>query len=114
MAVSAPAKAGPLIARDGRPVLILTDGQGNQLVSPAALASAVGAGRVRYALIGDACTANSGNERTGCLPVVRWARAHGVDVSRAAGQPHRPGRRRAASESGGVFARAAGERGGGP
>jgi hypothetical protein len=48
-----------------------------------------GAGRVRYALLGDACTAHSGNERTGCLPVVRWARAHGIDVSRAAGQPHR-------------------------
>ena len=88
VAVSAPAKAGPLIARDGRPVLILSDGQGNQLVSPAALAHAVAGGRVRYALLGDACTAHSGNERTGCLPVVRWARAHGVDVSRAAGQPH--------------------------
>jgi 4-amino-4-deoxy-L-arabinose transferase-like glycosyltransferase len=89
VAVSAPSKAGPLIAHDGRPVLILSDGQGNQLVSPTALAHAVAADRVRYALIGDACTANSGNERTGCLPVVRWARAHGVDVSRAAGQPHR-------------------------
>jgi 4-amino-4-deoxy-L-arabinose transferase-like glycosyltransferase len=90
LAVSAPAKAGPLIARDGRPVLILSDGQGNQLVSPAALAGAVATGRVRYALLGDACTPTSGNERTGCLPVVRWARAHGIDVSRAAGQP-RPG-----------------------
>jgi 4-amino-4-deoxy-L-arabinose transferase-like glycosyltransferase len=89
VAVSAPAKAGPLIARDGRPVLILSDGQGNQLVSPAALANAVAAGRVRYALLGDACAPASGNERTGCLPVVAWARAHGVDVSRAAGQPHR-------------------------
>jgi 4-amino-4-deoxy-L-arabinose transferase-like glycosyltransferase len=88
VAVSAPSKAGPLIAHDGRPVLILSDGQGNELVSPAALASAVTSGRVRYALLGDACTAHSGNERTGCLPVVRWARAHGVDVSRAAGQPH--------------------------
>ncbi|HEX6620268.1 MAG TPA: glycosyltransferase family 39 protein [Solirubrobacteraceae bacterium] len=88
VAVSAPSKAGPLIARDGRPVLILSDGQGNQLVSSAALARAVAGGRVRYALLGDACTASSGNERTGCLPVVRWARAHGVDVSRAAGQPH--------------------------
>jgi 4-amino-4-deoxy-L-arabinose transferase-like glycosyltransferase len=87
VAVSAPSKAGPLIAHDGRPVLILSDGQGNQLVSPAALASAVAAGRVRYALLGDACTADSGNERTGCLPVVRWARTHGLDVSRAAGQP---------------------------
>jgi 4-amino-4-deoxy-L-arabinose transferase-like glycosyltransferase len=88
VAVSAPAKAGPLIARDGRPVLILSDGQGNQLVSPAALAQAVAGGRVRYALLGDACTADSGNERTGCLPVVAWARRHGIDVSRAAGQPH--------------------------
>jgi 4-amino-4-deoxy-L-arabinose transferase-like glycosyltransferase len=88
VAVSAPAKAGPLIARDGRPVLILSDGQGNQLVSPAALAHAVSTGRVRYALLGDACTADSGNERTGCLPVMQWARAHGVDVSRAAGQPN--------------------------
>jgi 4-amino-4-deoxy-L-arabinose transferase-like glycosyltransferase len=88
VAVSAPSKAGQLIARDARPVLILSDGQGNQLVSPAQLAGAVAGGRVRYALLGDACTANSGNERTGCLPVMRWARAHGVDVSRAAGQPH--------------------------
>ena len=89
VAVSAPSKAGALIAHDGRPVLILSDGQGNQLVSPSALAAAVSAGRVRYALLGDACTADSGNARTGCLPVVRWARAHGVDVSRAAGESHR-------------------------
>ncbi len=89
VAVSAPSKAGPLIAHDGRPVLILSDGQGNQLVSPTALARDVAAGRVRYALLGDACTASSGNERTGCLPVMRWARAHGVDVSHAAGLPRR-------------------------
>jgi 4-amino-4-deoxy-L-arabinose transferase-like glycosyltransferase len=88
VAASAPAKVGPLVARDGRPVLILSDGQGNQLVTPSRLAAAVGAGQVRFALLGDACTAASGNERTGCLPVMRWARRHGVDVSRAAGQPH--------------------------
>ena len=34
VAVSAPAKAGPLIARDGRRVLILSDGQGNQSSRP--------------------------------------------------------------------------------
>jgi 4-amino-4-deoxy-L-arabinose transferase-like glycosyltransferase len=89
VAASAPAKAGALIARDGRPVLILSDGQGNELVSPAGLASAVDTGQVRYALLGDACTPTSGNERTGCLPVMAWARAHGIDVSAAAGQPHR-------------------------
>jgi hypothetical protein len=89
VAASAPAKVGPLIAHDGRPVLILSDGMGNQLVTPRQLAAAVAAGRVRYALIGDACTASSGNERTGCLPVMRWTRKHGVDVSLAAGQPQR-------------------------
>jgi 4-amino-4-deoxy-L-arabinose transferase-like glycosyltransferase len=89
LAASAPAKAAQLIARDGRPVLILSDGNGRQLVTPARLAAAVAAGRVRFAWIGDACTAGSGNARTGCLPVMRWARSHGTDVSRAAGQPHR-------------------------
>jgi 4-amino-4-deoxy-L-arabinose transferase-like glycosyltransferase len=88
LAASAPAKVGQLIADQGRPVLILSDGQGRQLVTPSQLAGDVVAGRVRFALLGDACTATSGNARTGCLPVVRWARAHGVDVSRAAGQPH--------------------------
>jgi 4-amino-4-deoxy-L-arabinose transferase-like glycosyltransferase len=88
VAASAPAKAGPLIVRDGRPILILSDGLGHQLVTPARLAAAVAAGQVRFALLGDACTATSGNELTGCLPVVRWAQRHGVDVSRAAGQPH--------------------------
>ena len=90
LAVSAPSKAGQLIATEGRPVLILSDGQGRQLVSVARLARDVRDGSVRYALLGDACTPASGNARTGCLPAVRWAHAHGIDVSRAAGQP-RPG-----------------------
>jgi 4-amino-4-deoxy-L-arabinose transferase-like glycosyltransferase len=88
LAASAPAKVGQLIASNGRPVLILSDGQGRQLVTPTQLASAVATGRIRFALLGDACTPSSGNALTGCLPVVRWAHAHGVDVSRAAGQPH--------------------------
>jgi hypothetical protein len=88
LAASAPAKVGQLIADEGRPVLILSDGQGRQLVTPQQLAQDVARGTIRFALLGDACSASSGNARTGCLPVVRWARAHGVDVSRAAGQPH--------------------------
>jgi 4-amino-4-deoxy-L-arabinose transferase-like glycosyltransferase len=87
LAASAPAKAGQFITREGKPVLILSDGQGRQLVTPQQLARDVADGSVRYALLGDSCTQASGNARTGCLPVVRWAHAHGVDVSRAAGQP---------------------------
>jgi 4-amino-4-deoxy-L-arabinose transferase-like glycosyltransferase len=89
LAASAPAKAGQLIARDGRPVLILSDGEGHQLVTPRQLAVAVAARRVRFAWLGDACSAASGNALTGCLPVMRWARTHGRDVSLAAGQPRR-------------------------
>jgi len=90
LAVSAPSKAGQLIATEGRPVLILSDGQGRPLVSVHRLARDVSNGSVRFALLGDACTTTSGNARTGCLAVVEWAHAHGVDVSLAAGQP-RPG-----------------------
>jgi hypothetical protein len=89
VAASAPAKAGALIARDGRPVLIVSDGMGRQLVTPHRLAAAVAAGQVRYALLGDSCSAASGNALTGCLPVVRWAHRHGGDVSSSAGHPSR-------------------------
>jgi len=83
------AKAGPLIARDGRPVLLLTSTYGRPLVSVSALARLAAAGQVRYALVGDSCTPTSPDPWTGCSPAARWIRAHGIDVSRAAGQPHR-------------------------
>jgi 4-amino-4-deoxy-L-arabinose transferase-like glycosyltransferase len=82
------AKAGPVIARDGRPVLMLTGTWGRPLVSTAQLARLVASGAVRTALVGDNCTRLSTNPWVGCSAPARWIRAHGVDVSRAAGQPH--------------------------
>jgi 4-amino-4-deoxy-L-arabinose transferase-like glycosyltransferase len=70
LASAAAGSVAPLIARDGRPVLVLTDGRGRQLVTPRALARS----GVRYALLGRACD-------SGCAPVVRWARAHSRVVS---------------------------------
>jgi 4-amino-4-deoxy-L-arabinose transferase-like glycosyltransferase len=84
VATVAPSKAAQLIARDGRPVLVLASVDGRQLVTPAALARAVADGRVRYALVGDRCTVAGS---AGCTPVAAWIRAHGTDVSAAAGQP---------------------------
>ena len=81
-------KAASLIARDGQPVLVLTTTQGRPLTSVAALARAVRSGQVRNALVGAACTPSSADRLTGCSPAARWIRAHGSDVSRAAGQPH--------------------------
>jgi 4-amino-4-deoxy-L-arabinose transferase-like glycosyltransferase len=81
-------KAASLIARDGQPVLVLTTTQGRALTSVASLARAVRSGHVRSALVGAACTPSSADRATGCSPQARWIRAHGADVSRAAGQPH--------------------------
>lgn len=83
-ASSAPAEAGPLIVRDGRPILMLTSLYDRPLLTPAALAGQVAKGHVRYLLIDpSACAARS----TRCAPVIRWSRRHAADVSRAAGQP---------------------------
>jgi 4-amino-4-deoxy-L-arabinose transferase-like glycosyltransferase len=81
-AVTTPDVAGPLIARDGRPVLLLTTSTGGHaLVSPAMLRADVAAGRVRFAYLGAGSCARS------CPAAARWARRAGKDVSRAAGLP---------------------------
>ena len=89
MASVAVAKAGPIIAGDGRPVLMLTGTYGHPLVSTRALAHLVDAGAVRTAIVGDSCTILSPDRWFGCSAPARWIRAHGIDVSAAAGQPHR-------------------------
>jgi 4-amino-4-deoxy-L-arabinose transferase-like glycosyltransferase len=81
LASSSAAPAGPLIVRDGRPVLMLTRPYGRQLTPPATLARAVATGQLRYALI-----ARSTCRR--CTASVRWAIVHGIDVSRQARLPH--------------------------
>jgi 4-amino-4-deoxy-L-arabinose transferase-like glycosyltransferase len=77
-------RAAPLITHDARPVLMLTSLYGRPLLGAARLQQLVATGQVRYALLGSgSCTAK------GCAEAVRWARAHGHDVSAAAGQPKR-------------------------
>jgi 4-amino-4-deoxy-L-arabinose transferase-like glycosyltransferase len=80
LASSTPAPVGPLIVRDGRPVMMLTRPFGRQLTPPATLARAVLSGQLRYALIAPSTCRR-------CTPSVRWAIAHGSDVSR---QVHLP------------------------
>jgi hypothetical protein len=78
-------KAAALIAADGAPQLILDADAGRPLVSVRALAAAVGHGEVRYGVVGGACRVRPSDA---CSPAATWIRRHGVDVSRAAGQPH--------------------------
>ena len=73
LAAAAPGAVAPLIADDGRPVLLLSDGRGRQLVTPAALERS----GVRYALLGPPCAPGD----SGCEPVVRWVRAHARAVT---------------------------------
>jgi 4-amino-4-deoxy-L-arabinose transferase-like glycosyltransferase len=84
VATVAPSKAAQLIARDGRPVLVLASVDGRQLVTPNALAATAARGEVRYALVGDRCVVAG---TAACTPVASWIRARGTDVSAAAGQP---------------------------
>jgi hypothetical protein len=78
--------ASNLIARDGKPVLVLTSWGGRPFTSIARLSQLIRAGEVRYGLLySGGCEAPG--TATACTPVVAWARAHAVDVSAAAGLP---------------------------
>ncbi|HET6507469.1 MAG TPA: glycosyltransferase family 39 protein [Baekduia sp.] len=79
-------KAAALITRSGEPQLILDADRGQTLVPPSALARAVARGEVRYAVSGGSCRVVVASDA--CSPDARWIRAHGTDVSRAAGQPY--------------------------
>jgi 4-amino-4-deoxy-L-arabinose transferase-like glycosyltransferase len=75
LAASSAVLAGPLIIRDGQPVVVLTSWSGQPFVSLASLKAKVARGELRYALLDPGIDA----------PAVRWAFAHGADVSAAAG-----------------------------
>ena len=81
-----PDTAAPLVAHDGRPVLLLAAAHGRPLVPTAALQAAVRSGAVRYAYLGVDCGQAA---RAYCPASALWARRHGVDVSLAAGLPVR-------------------------
>ena len=80
-------KAAALIAADGRPQLLLNADRGRPLVGPARLAAAAAGGAVRFGVVDSGCTHAAPVRSDGCSAAARWIRGHGVDVSRAAGQP---------------------------
>lgn len=84
VAMSTVIRAGALVARDGRPVLMLTSVYALPLVTANEFASLVHTGQVKYVLTGRAECVHSA--RSTCPPAMRWAFRHGTDVSAAAGQ----------------------------
>jgi 4-amino-4-deoxy-L-arabinose transferase-like glycosyltransferase len=75
-----------LTVKDARPVLTLMNVDDRPLLTAAKLERESRTGRVRYVLIGRPKCVREGIAT--CPPVLRWARMHGTDVSRAAGLPH--------------------------
>ncbi len=84
-AAGAATQAASVIVQDGQPVLILTSFDARPLVTVARLASLVADGSVRYALLGGACGPRTSRKLPSCSSVAFWVRAHGTDVSQAAG-----------------------------
>jgi hypothetical protein len=78
-------QAGPLIAADGRPVLVMASSPYHPLVSTRALTDAVRGGQVRYVFVNARGSRSGGVARTRRQRTIAWIRGHGTDVSRAAG-----------------------------
>ena len=75
--------AGPIVARDGRPVLMLTSWLGRPLTTAAGLEHLVRRGDVRYLLLAElGCRFRLAPS---CSPAAQWAVRHSTDVSREAG-----------------------------
>jgi hypothetical protein len=84
-AAGAATQAAALIVHDVQPVLVLTSFNGRPLISVPRLASLVEQGQVRYAILSGDCGPHEARTMPACSPLAFWVRAHGVDVSRAAG-----------------------------
>ena len=89
LAAESATQIGSLIVQDARPILILTTYAGRQFTSVAQLQALIAQGKVRYAFLASGCRAHGYSSNPACSAPARWIRAHGTDVSRKAGLPHR-------------------------
>ena len=89
LATASYSRAGPIIVHDARPVIVETSIFGRPVTTTAKLRAQVDSGQVHYALVGGVCGNPNRALIVNCPAIVRWTRAHSVDVSRAAGLHHR-------------------------
>ncbi len=88
VAAQSATQIGALIVKDVRPVVILTTYAARQFTSVRKLEDLIAAGAVRYAFLNSPCphhTSAANAKNPACSAPARWIRAHGRDVSRAAG-----------------------------
>jgi hypothetical protein len=74
-----------LIVQDGRPVLVLTTYDARVFTTISRLKRLIAEGKVRYAFLNTFCTDEAPSVNPACAAPVKWVRAHGTDVSIAAG-----------------------------
>ncbi len=80
-------RAAPLIAKDGRRVLMLGTLAGHPIAPLRRLLVAVRRHEVSYVLIAGRCGPHNAAGPRGCGPAARWARVHGRDLTRELGLP---------------------------
>jgi 4-amino-4-deoxy-L-arabinose transferase-like glycosyltransferase len=85
VAAESATQIGSLIVKDARPILVLTTYDGRVFTSVAALQRLIARGQVRYAFLNTFCSRQARALNPACSAPAEWVRAHGTDVSRAAG-----------------------------
>jgi 4-amino-4-deoxy-L-arabinose transferase-like glycosyltransferase len=85
LAAQSATQIGSLIVQDARPIVILTSYGARVFTSVAKLQRLIAAGEVRYAFLNSPCPHRRSPKNPACSAPAQWIRAHGTDVSRAAG-----------------------------
>jgi hypothetical protein len=89
VAAESATQIGSLVVQDARAVLVLTTYNGRVFTPVAKLQRLIAAGAVRYAFLNTFCTRRAQATNPACSAPARWVRAHGTDVSAAAGLARR-------------------------
>jgi hypothetical protein len=76
---------GALVAKDARPIVVLTTYNERVFTTIAELRRLIARNEVRYAFLTSLCSKRSLSTGAGCAAPTAWVQVHGTDVSRKAG-----------------------------
>jgi 4-amino-4-deoxy-L-arabinose transferase-like glycosyltransferase len=76
---------GSLIVKDALPIVVLTSYGSRVFTTVPQLERLIAGGQVRYAFLNSNCGRRDSAANAACSAPAKWVRAHGTDVSRAAG-----------------------------